>query len=388
MKGHLIGDGPPEMWIVAAKFFSQEPFSNGHDAKYEAVKAKLREKWGKDVINDLNKERLKKLAKNKGIDKDLGRVNAVTAKYYVAVSDLDGDIKKVIDVDRIVDVNKDRSCTDKLLLNFGAPFYFSYVESFRYWENVEQQKPYDLKFESEVMRETFTASLLWVQQFSREVHQKQKLQMISSAMLGGGEGRIWKISYRSTSRWWPHTLVWRVQKGESTGAIAVFRDDLPTSTPLRDRVVVRFAPGRLQSIGLLSRILWPDKSVTPTGAQGFQFVIESSKGVRRIGMIFGDEPTARDFLNFAVEQSNRNDGIELSAAVAAIRDEEIDSMLLPEKYVGGQKVVDEDDGDAAPSGFGSSNGPPSQSAPRPPKQPKKKKSFKLPSMTTEGGVAL
>ena len=284
LRGQLHGGGPEKMWKLAAKFFAQEPFSNGSDAKYEAVKAKLRETWGKDVINDMNKERLKSIAKNRGKDVELNKANAITASYYITVSDLDGDIKKVIDVDRVVDVNKDRSETKNLMLKFGAPFYFSYIESFRYWENVEQQKPYSLRFESEEIRDTFAASLLWVQQFSRERHKKRQLSMMTKAMLGGGKGRIWKISYRSTSRWWPHTLVWRVQGVGSSGAIAVFRDDLPDSTPLRERVVVRFSPSKLTSIGLLSRILWPDQTVTPTGAEGLQFAISRVPRVQDVSV--------------------------------------------------------------------------------------------------------
>jgi len=385
LRGKLEGGGPEKMWKLAAKFFAQEPFSNGSDAKYEAVKAKLRETWGKDVINDKNKDRLKSLAKSRGVDVELNKANSISASYYIAVSDLDGDIKKVIDVDRIVDVSKDRSTTTNLMLKFGAPFYFSYIESFRYWDQVEQQTPYDLRFESQELREVFTGSLLWVQQFSRERHAKRKLKTISKAMLGGGEGRIWKISYRSTSRWWPHTLVWRTASGGNNGAIAIFRDDLPGNTSLRDRVVVRFAPNRLKSIGLLSRILWPDKTVTPTGAEGLQFVIESSKGSRRIGIIFGDEPTTRDFLNFAVSQSSASSGIELSSAVAAIKDDEIESFL-PEKFLGGQKVVDEVVADeSAPVGFNDekTKAPPT-AVPKPPSSRK----YQLPTLTTEGGVSM
>ena len=388
LRGHLQGGGPQKMWKLASKFFAQEPYSNGSDAKYEAVKAKLRETWGKDVINDMNKERLKSIAKNRGKDVELNKANAITASYYVAVSDLDGDIKKVIDVDRVVSVNKNQSVTTNLMLKFGAPFYFSYLESFRYWENVEQQKPYDLRFESEELRDTFAASLLWVQQYSRERHAKRTLQMMSKAMLGGGQGRIWKISYRSTSRWWPHTLVWRVQGDGNSGAIAVFRDDLPDSTPLREKVVVRFAPNRLKSIGLLSRILWPDQTVTPTGAEGFQFAIQSSKGTRRIGVIFGDEATARDFLDFAVKHSTASNGIELSSAVPSIRDDEV-TAFLPETFLGGQKVVDEvDDEKNAPVGFNEDRTAPSTSVPKPPAPTKKNSNFQMPSMTTDGGLTM
>lgn len=57
------------MWKLAAERFSKKPYSNGCDARYEKVKAELRNRWGKDAINANNKERLKYLALNKGMEK-------------------------------------------------------------------------------------------------------------------------------------------------------------------------------------------------------------------------------------------------------------------------------------------------------------------------------
>merc|ERR1740130_2394881 len=54
---------PPDMWEFAAAEFSKPPYSNGNDAKYEQVKKKIREKWGKDAVNASNKQRLKVLAR-------------------------------------------------------------------------------------------------------------------------------------------------------------------------------------------------------------------------------------------------------------------------------------------------------------------------------------
>ena len=56
------------MWAIAAERFSVPPFSNGHDKRYEQVKAELRGMFGKSAINKSNKARLKDLARNKGIE--------------------------------------------------------------------------------------------------------------------------------------------------------------------------------------------------------------------------------------------------------------------------------------------------------------------------------
>ena len=53
-------------WTSAAALFSVPPRSNGHDARYETVKSKLRHRFGHDAINESNKERLKDLAKSGG----------------------------------------------------------------------------------------------------------------------------------------------------------------------------------------------------------------------------------------------------------------------------------------------------------------------------------
>ena len=81
-------------------------------------------------------------------------------------------------------------------------------------------------------------------------------------------------------------------------------------------------------------------------------------------MIFGDEATTRDFLNFAVENSKASNGIELSSAVASIRDDEV--SYLPETFLGGQQVIDEADEENAPMGFNDPSVPINRSqAPRP-----------------------
>eukprot|EP00939_MAST-03C_sp_MAST-3C-sp1_P004424 g4424.t1 len=55
-----------DMWNFASALFSEAPFSNGRDARYEYVKAKIRERWGKKSINAGNKAKLKNLAINRG----------------------------------------------------------------------------------------------------------------------------------------------------------------------------------------------------------------------------------------------------------------------------------------------------------------------------------
>ena len=54
------------MWALAAKRFASLPYSNGHDTRYEAVKAEIRGLYGKDTINAETKGRLKALAVNRG----------------------------------------------------------------------------------------------------------------------------------------------------------------------------------------------------------------------------------------------------------------------------------------------------------------------------------
>ena len=49
-------------WELASKMFGEEPFSNGHDKRYEEVKAVIRKKFGESSINESNKARLKALA--------------------------------------------------------------------------------------------------------------------------------------------------------------------------------------------------------------------------------------------------------------------------------------------------------------------------------------
>lgn len=59
-----------EMWDLARKRFSQEPYSNGYDKRYETVKAEIRSKYGKNAINEKTKPRLKALAMNRGLEVD------------------------------------------------------------------------------------------------------------------------------------------------------------------------------------------------------------------------------------------------------------------------------------------------------------------------------
>ena len=65
--------GNPEMWEIAAKMFSQPPFSNGHDARYTKVKTRLRKLYGRKAINESNKLRLKALALNHGVRLNAGK---------------------------------------------------------------------------------------------------------------------------------------------------------------------------------------------------------------------------------------------------------------------------------------------------------------------------
>ena len=54
------------MWEIARRRFSQKPYSNGFDKRYETVKAELRAIYGKDAINEKTKPRLKSIAINRG----------------------------------------------------------------------------------------------------------------------------------------------------------------------------------------------------------------------------------------------------------------------------------------------------------------------------------
>lgn len=391
----LAAEEDPSMWVMASMLFATPPYSNGKDARYESVKAALRGKYGPAAINATNKKRLKDMAKGRGTEPSFmsGKSNSRHTSYHITVSTLEGLVKKEIDVDRVVEVDKGRAGTANTTLHFGAPFYYSYVEAFKHSQQI-QQKPYELLFGREEQRDEFATSLLWIQQASREAYAERKAELLKSSMLGGGKGRIWKISYRSTKRWWPHSLAWRCSSNEARGAIAIFRSDLPQSTPLRDRVVVRFAPSRLRSVALLSRVLWPHSSVVPTDAVGLLFVIDSGAGTRRIGVIFGSTSSARDFLNFAVEQSGCDSHLELSGAVDRLRDPEGTDGFLASKFLGGQRLVDDYvEMKAAPEGFSSpvssianaSPAPPSRSEPRAPLAPPP--GF-VPRVLAEGGASL
>ena len=64
----VVPRSDPKMWKEACEEFSKTPYSNGHDARYETVKAKLRARYGKHAIYDGNKSRLKKIAESRGMD--------------------------------------------------------------------------------------------------------------------------------------------------------------------------------------------------------------------------------------------------------------------------------------------------------------------------------
>ena len=57
-----------DMWTTAAERFATPPFSNGHDKRYEAIKAEIRALYGATAINKDNQTRLKILAVSKGAD--------------------------------------------------------------------------------------------------------------------------------------------------------------------------------------------------------------------------------------------------------------------------------------------------------------------------------
>ena len=63
-------------WELASKMFAEKPFSNGHDKRYEEVKAIIRKKFGESAINESNKARLKALALAGKQSKDLQAVGA------------------------------------------------------------------------------------------------------------------------------------------------------------------------------------------------------------------------------------------------------------------------------------------------------------------------
>ena len=64
----VVPRSDPKMWKEACEEFSKKPYSNGHDARYESVKAELRKRYGQDAIYDGNKSRLKTIAVNRGTD--------------------------------------------------------------------------------------------------------------------------------------------------------------------------------------------------------------------------------------------------------------------------------------------------------------------------------
>ena len=55
----------PPTTLATRKRFAEPPFSNGHDRRYEKVKAELRGIYGRAAISEKNKKRLKALAGSK-----------------------------------------------------------------------------------------------------------------------------------------------------------------------------------------------------------------------------------------------------------------------------------------------------------------------------------
>ena len=66
--GALSTEKRYEMWTAAAAKFDGAPFSNGRDARYEQVKAELRDTYGRGAVNDSNKNRLKTLAMSRSVE--------------------------------------------------------------------------------------------------------------------------------------------------------------------------------------------------------------------------------------------------------------------------------------------------------------------------------
>lgn len=61
-------DPEERMWALAKKRFAEAPPSNGSDARYAAVKTELRQCFGAAAINVENKSRLKRLARDRGVE--------------------------------------------------------------------------------------------------------------------------------------------------------------------------------------------------------------------------------------------------------------------------------------------------------------------------------
>ena len=66
--GSALSGACADMWIIAAQQFREKPYSNGKDARYEAVKAELRAQFGAHAIHNGNKARLKQIAVRCGAD--------------------------------------------------------------------------------------------------------------------------------------------------------------------------------------------------------------------------------------------------------------------------------------------------------------------------------
>ena len=71
-EGKNTASDAASMWTMAAERFATLPFSNGHDKRYEAIKAEIRALYGETAINEDNKMRLKNLAVSKGADREGG----------------------------------------------------------------------------------------------------------------------------------------------------------------------------------------------------------------------------------------------------------------------------------------------------------------------------
>jgi hypothetical protein len=82
------------MWALAAERFAAPPHSNGHDKRYETVKAEIRGLYGKVAINANTKARLKALAVARGVEGEGGAGGAGGAglgSWHGVSSDADNE---------------------------------------------------------------------------------------------------------------------------------------------------------------------------------------------------------------------------------------------------------------------------------------------------------
>lgn len=73
-------------WTFAQLSFSQQPFSNGRDERYEEVKAEIRFRWGAKAITEKDKVRFKALAIAAPYFNDMDTSESLTRRMSVMVS--------------------------------------------------------------------------------------------------------------------------------------------------------------------------------------------------------------------------------------------------------------------------------------------------------------